>query len=327
MRSLMNICLPKARAAVKVVTICLVSVVALASLSLSRSQSEAAGPYEVLITPEGTTIETYTDRVSAQTVYELLRRNGFDAAVGQTLRRAEVHEDGGTASALGVGFVNGEWVPVASMRLTAPNLERHPNFSVGHEFGHVLAHHYAWTVWDGSWDPYLKARGLYGDPRLDSSYSWREGEIFAEDYRQLLASFEAWSDLPDQLNKDIPLASEVPGLQEFLCNTFQGKASNDWFRCSDDPAPEPTPEPTPDPPPEPTPEPAPEPTPEPTPTPTPDDGSATVTVVSGWRSFTAPISGTTDATVYYGKRKNATNSVVAGQAYKAKGPTTITITP
>ncbi len=164
-------------------------------------------------------------------------------------------------------------------------------------------------------DSYLSARALFGDPRLDSSYEWRVGEIIAEDYRQLMAAPEAWSEAHFQLNRSIPLASEVPGLQEFFCTTFQGKTSNDWFRCSGDPAPDPAPTPEP------------EPAPEPTAAATPDDDSVTVTIAPGWRSFTAPISGTTDVTVYDGKRKNPTHTVVAGQAYKAKGATTITITP
>jgi hypothetical protein len=53
----------------------------------------------------------------------------------------------------------------------------------------------------------------------------------------------------------------------------------------------------------------------------------TVTLRSGWRSFIAPITGATDVTVYWGKRKIPVDIVVATQTYKVKGPVTITITP
>ncbi len=356
MHSLKNPCVPKARRGLTVAAVCLlVAVVALTTLALTRSQSEAATPNQVLVTPEGTTIEVYTNQVSAQAVHDLLLRNGLDSEVGKTLQIVRVWDSGGNSAALGYNFLNGKWVPTASMRLSAEGLARYPNFILGHEFGHVFAHHYLWTLGDGTWDSYLQARGLLGDPRLNSSYEWRDTEIFAEDYRQLLASLEAWQEVPSQLNRQIPLASDVPGLQAFLCTAFQGKARNDWFRCSSGPAteptpaPEPTPEPTPTqnptptpvptptptPVPTPTPKPTPEPTstptpsPEPTPTPVspPDDGSETVTLGKGWRSFVAPISGATDVTVYWGKRKNPVDLVVAGQTYKVKGPVTITITP
>ncbi len=322
MRWLMNISRVKARAVMTAAAISLLSATALGAMFLSSSQSQAATLYDVLVTPEGTTIEMYTTRVSAQTIYDTFQRNGLDAQVGKTLT-VRVYDSGGTGATLGVGLSpDGDFTPTAYIGVAADYFLRHPNFVVGHEYGHVWGHYYRWTIWNGSWDTYLLARDLYGDPRLDSSYRWRITEILAEDYRQLLAAPEAWSELPDQLNKEIPLASEVPALQDFFCTTFQGKTSNDWFRCSGDPAPEPRPEPTA----EPTPEATPAPTPEPTPPP-PDDGSETVTLGPGWRSFVAPISGATDVTVYWGKRKTPVDLVVSGQTYKAKGPVTITITP
>jgi len=316
--------------------------------------AQAVSPVAVLNTTEGTRIEMYTTQITAQAVYDLFKRNGLNAEVGQTLGLVQVWDDGGTTSALGFSFVDGAWVPTASMRLTAANLGMYPNFSLGHEFGHVFAHHYLWRVWSGSWDSYLRARGLYGDSRLDSSYEWRQTEIFAEDYRQLLASPEAWQEAPSQLNKQIPLASEVSGLQAFLCTSFQGKTSNGWFRCSGAPGSTPTPTPTPRPAtatptatrtPTRTPTPAatatpvrtPTPvptgtpvvvsTPTATPTPVPEHDSATVTVGPGWRTFTAPITGTTSAAVYLQKGKSPTWSVIGGKTYWAKGPLTVIITP
>jgi hypothetical protein len=101
---------------------------------------------------------------------------------------------------------------------------------------------------------YLKARGLEGDTRVGSSYSWSSRELIAEDYRQLFGSPNARSG--GQINTAIPPAADVPGLADFLANTFMTAP----------PATEPTPTPTPEPSPTPTP------TPSPTPTPTPEPG-------------------------------------------------------
>jgi len=316
--------------------------------------AQAVSPVAVLKTTEGTRIEMYTTQITAQAVYDVLKRNGLNAEVGQTLGLVQVWDDGGTTSALGFSFVAGAWVPTASMRLTAANLGMYPNFSVGHEFGHVFAHHYLWRVWSGSWDSYLRARGLYGDSQLDSSYEWRQTEIFAEDYRQLLASFEAWQEVPSQLNKQIPLAIEVPGLQPFLCTTFQVRTSNPWFRCSGAPGLTPTPTSTPrpatatpaatrtptrtptmvatatpvrTPTPVPTGTPVTVPTQTTIPTPAPQHDSATVVIGGGWRTFMAPITGTTSAAVYLQKGKSPTWSVIGGKTYWAKGPVTINISP
>lgn len=319
----------------------------------SPRPAQAETPLAVLTTPEGTRIEMYTTQITAQAVYDLLKRNGLNAETGKTLSVVRVWDDGAASAALSLNFLGGQWIPIASMRLSAAGLSRYPNFSVGHEFGHVFAHHHLWTMWNGNWDSYLTARGLYGDPRLDSGYDWRATEIFAEDYRQLLASFEAWQEVPSQLNKQIPLASEVPGLQAFLCTTFQGKAGNGWFRCSGATASTPTPTSTPRPatatpaatrtptrtpisaatatpartPTVPTGTPVVAPTPTSTPTPAPEHDSTTVTVGPGWRTFTAPITGTTSVTVYLQKGKSPTRSVIGGKPYWAKGPMQITITP
>jgi hypothetical protein len=201
----------------------------------SPVQAQDEVPNEVLETPEGTTIEMYTTQITAQEVYDFFKRNGLNSEIGGTLQVVGVWDSGGTAAALGYGFVDGKWIPVASIRLTASGLGRYPNPDVAHEYGHVFAHHYNTYLWDLKFDKYLEARGLLGDPRLDSKYEWRGTEIFAEDYRQLLASYEAWNEAPSQLNREIPLATEIPGLQEFLCTTYQGKSSNSWHRCQTEP--------------------------------------------------------------------------------------------
>ncbi len=332
----------KSRAAITFATVSVLLVAALASVVLSRTESTASSASDVLLTPEGTRIEVYTSRIAAQSVYDVLLANGLSDQIGANLT---VKVGDGFGNYVSVSFSTGGFG--AMMSLNADTFVSHPNYVVGHEYGHLYAHYYRGLVWGGSWASYLEARGLTGDPRLESSYKWRTNEIFAEDYRQLLASAEAWSDGPYQGNWNIPLASEVPGLKEFLCTTWQGERSDTDGNCDGSatgvispdaepsatpeatPTATPTPTPTPTPSPTPTPEPTASPTPTPTATPAPaaDDGSVTVTIGRGWRSFVAPITGVTDVTVHWGKRRIPVDIVVATQTYRVKGPVTITITP
>jgi hypothetical protein len=90
---------------------------------------------------------------------------------------------------------------------------------VTHEYGHAWSLYYDTIVQqDGALSSYLEARGLTGDTRVNSSYSWSAREMVAEDYRQLFGSPNAQA--ATQLNRDIPRAAEVPGLRDFLALTF-----------------------------------------------------------------------------------------------------------
>ena len=45
----------------------------------------------------------------------------------------------------------------------------------------------------GDWSPWLPARGLAGDSRVDSSYNWSKNEMIADDYRMLFGTAAAVS--------------------------------------------------------------------------------------------------------------------------------------
>ncbi len=88
-----------------------------------------------------------------------------------------------------------------------------------HEYGH------AWTIYheqivqqEDGWGSYLQARGLAGDARLYSTKDWDPREMIAEDYRQLFGSDNARSYA--LANTDIPPAASVPGLADWMRNTF-----------------------------------------------------------------------------------------------------------
>jgi hypothetical protein len=89
-----------------------------------------------------------------------------------------------------------------------------------HEYGHAWSMYHAYMVQqDPSLRGYLEARGLAGDPRVNSTYGWDTGEMVAEDYRQLFGSATAAQH--QQINSEIPHPSQVPGLQEYLATTFR----------------------------------------------------------------------------------------------------------
>lgn len=71
---------------------------------------------------------------------------------------------------------------------------------------------------DPSLVAYVKARSLQGDARIGTSYSWDPREMIAEDYRQVFGTASARAVV--QMNRDIPLAKDVPGLAAFLSTTF-----------------------------------------------------------------------------------------------------------
>ena len=59
---------------------------------------------------------------------------------------------------------------------------------------------------------------MSGDARIGTSYPGIPAELIAEDYRQLFGTASARAD--SQMNRDIPLAQECPGLKNFLSGSF-----------------------------------------------------------------------------------------------------------
>lgn len=247
-----------------IVAVAAVVLAAIAAVAPPKGASAA----DTLVTPEGVTINVYVDTVTVDQVYDWLLAAGLEPHV--KLTRVDVVDEGMTMASVGGGCypvdypVQGCWVYNAAIQVTADNLLANPNFSLAHEYGHVWENYYRWTNWGGDFDEYLTARGLTGDPRVDSSHCWKASEILAEDYRQLFGSEEALT--LHQCNRDIPTADEVPGLRDFLALTWtNGNPPPNYGQPAQTPAP--TPESTSDP--TPTVAPTPTPTSAPTPTPTP----------------------------------------------------------
>jgi hypothetical protein len=207
--------------------------------------ADVATPITSYTGPNGLTVNSYDDVVAARALY--------DDLVGGSL----VGSEAGYAT---IRFDLGNTPNVTDSTVTgAPGSfsNYHADISLAyiswldsgdqllfHEYGHAWSLYYAYMrQQDTSLTSYLQARGILGDPRLDTSHAWSRRELIAEDYRQLFGTADARSFV--QENVDLPPAQDVPGLRDFLATTFmqQGAA--------------PPPPPTPPPPPPPSPEPAP----------------------------------------------------------------------
>ena len=175
-------------------------------------------PLSSTTTPSGIRVESYNDAVSAQEIGVAVETalQGPEAA-HTTLRFAY----GATSvTATSVSQVAGRYADyVASVYVTYVSWLDGGDRVLTHEYGH------AWTLYNAfivQQDPalhaYLRARGLDGDPRIDTTYLWSATELIAEDYRQLFGSVNALA--APLANRDLTPAADVPGLREFFTDVF-----------------------------------------------------------------------------------------------------------
>jgi hypothetical protein len=210
--------------------------------------TDPLAPISTYTGPSGLRVSSYDDVVSARTLHDALATARIGAEAPYTEVRFDLY--GGSMTTSSASRANGgpydsysavsyvgytSWLDSGDRTLT-------------HEYGHAWSLYYAYIVQqDPTLGSYLRARGLEGDARVNTSYTWSSREMIAEDYRQLFGSANARGGA--QINGSIPPAADVPGLAGFLADTF----------TTAPPAPAPAPEPTPQPTPEPTPEPTPAP--------------------------------------------------------------------
>jgi chitodextrinase len=205
------------------------------SLSVSNGTSTTTAPTTqgTWTSPEGAVIEVNTAGTNPATgqlwniadIYRLLRENS--AAPGDlariapnlTIRVQDVYASSATRTVIGEP---GNYTSVQSilwLKGVDSTFSILPDSQFGHEYGHIWAGFHRYLAEGGNWAPYLDARGLTGDSRLETSYSWHKEEIIAEDYRLLFGSLKAKEQY--HLNSDIPKPSDVPGLRDFLLGPFR----------------------------------------------------------------------------------------------------------
>src|SRR4051812_36578766 len=172
-------------------------------------------PLSSYTAPNGLSVRSYDDVVSAQDIYTAMSRGGL---FGPEAAATTINFDIGTQTdaTWSIAGANGTYHDFHAT-LWIAYLSWLDNYDevLFHEYGHDWGNYNAEVIQqDDTYSGYLKARGLFGDPRLYTSKAWDPNEMLAEDYRQLFGSPTA-ANYP-QANTAIPAAAQVTGLKEFL---------------------------------------------------------------------------------------------------------------
>jgi hypothetical protein len=176
-------------------------------------------PISAATASNGTRFESYDDVVDASTLLnDWLTGSLLGAEPANTVVRFDVNPSSscvtsvsGTAGTYSA-FSASVWLDYVSWLETGDR-------NLFHEYGHAWTTYYEQIVQqEDGWTSYLAARGLTGDPRLNSNKNWDPREMIAEDYRQLFGSPTARAYA--LYNADIPPAASVPGLADWMRSTF-----------------------------------------------------------------------------------------------------------
>lgn len=182
--------------------------------------SDLQHPIAIYKAATGLTVQLYNDAVSPVEVAQLVAQGGL---VGEEAATITVRVDGSDYTATGSSYSSsgGSYAGYAAIITIdwATWLAANEN-ALFHEYGHAWSGYFSVMVQkDPSLTEYLRARGLAGDPRVDSTYGWSRYELIAEDYRQLYGTPAARAGA--QANGELAPAAGVPGLSDFLAGTFR----------------------------------------------------------------------------------------------------------
>ena len=200
---------------------------------------DVAAPISEYLGDDGLRVLSYNDAVTARELYDDLRSGSL---VGAEASTTTVRFDLGASSvcSTSVSGSPGSYTDYrAGVHIAYLSWLDQGDAVLFHEYGHAWSLYYAHIAQqDTRLRSYLAARGIEGDPRLDTTHAWSRRELVAEDYRQLFGTPNA-RQLPQE-NTDLPRAADVPGLREFL--------SGSYMQAAPAPAPDPSPDPIPPPP-------------------------------------------------------------------------------
>jgi hypothetical protein len=175
-------------------------------------------PISTYTAPNGLVINVYDDVVAPSTIYDVVMagRVGPEAALTTILFDYASSSSTSTSVAGSPGSYSNYR---ANVYVDYVSWLDSADVPISHEYGHAWSLYNAYVVQqDSTMASYLAARGLTGNALVNSSYMWSTREMIAEDYRQLLGAPDARS--APQANSQIPPASQVPGLADFLANVF-----------------------------------------------------------------------------------------------------------
>lgn len=182
--------------------------------------STFGSPISLYAGPNGMRVESYDDVVTARQLFD----DVMLGLVGPEAPSVTIHFDfdgGSDTTTTGVSLsADGRYERYgADVYASYLSWLDSSDAKLVHEYGHAWSLYHAYiTQQDPTLASYLAARGLTGDSRLGSSHAWSPKEMIAEDYRQLFGSPTAST--ASQENNAIPPAAAVPGLREFLRDTF-----------------------------------------------------------------------------------------------------------
>jgi hypothetical protein len=180
--------------------------------------TEVGAPISSYSGLNGLKVESYDDVVEAREIYDAL----MQGLVGEEAPTVLVRFDWGTGSTTttSVGGTPGSYSGYRAISYVSyVSWLDGGDQTLSHEYGHAWSLYHAYTnQQDPTLAAYLAARGLAGDPRVNSSYEWSAREMIAEDYRQLFGSPNARS--APQTNREIPPPAQVAGLESFLRDVF-----------------------------------------------------------------------------------------------------------
>jgi hypothetical protein len=169
-------------------------------------------PISAYTTSDGLRVEVFNDAVAPQEINAALRDGSLiGPEAGITTIRFALGTSSYCATTSGGSFS-------ATCYISYRSWLSKWDMTLFHEYGHAWEGFYTHRNNDPDLTGYLAARGLAGNPKLESSHNWDRREIIAEDYRQLFGSPNA--QLGEQENREIPLAKDVPGLREYLSGSF-----------------------------------------------------------------------------------------------------------
>lgn len=182
--------------------------------------TDASAPLSSYTSSTGTKVNSYDDLLSASQVFSALSQVSL---LGDEAPATTVNFDYGTQNytSVSVSGTAGSFSNYrATVYITLQGWLDSSDRILDHEYGHAWSNFYADMVQqDDTFSAYLKVRGIDGDPRLDTSHAWDRHELIAEDFRQLFGS--ATAQLAAQENSDLPPASQVSGLRDYLSTTFR----------------------------------------------------------------------------------------------------------
>jgi hypothetical protein len=156
-------------------------------------------------------------------VYDLLKPNAYQLDLIGPGLTIKVQTISPSQTATSTSRAYGAYTAVKSVIYLRANgsstFDVYPDEVIAHEYGHAWTTYHRFMSHNGDYTPWLEARGLVGETRLDSSYNWAKDEMLADDYRLLFGTALAQSQA-SYINADVADPRTVPGLKEFFTSVW-----------------------------------------------------------------------------------------------------------